>query len=220
MGLFSRRLIKPELLDHAEPQEARLNLEDLVRINRKFGGHSVLRRTLAHVIKPDEVFNLLDIGAASGDTARLIQELFPLGSITSLDYSPINLRDAPHPKLIGDAFALPFSPESFDYVFCSLFLHHFTDREVIRLLSTFYSAARRALLVTDLERHVFPYWFLPATKLLFAWQRITVHDGPASVRASFRPRELLKLATIAQIPEAQIKVHRPAFRISLVAVKN
>ena len=217
--MFSKRLIRPELLDHVTPEEARPNLADLVRINRHFGGHSVLRKVLGRVVGRNERFTLLDIGAASGDTARLIQELYPRASVTSLDYNAVNLGAAPEPKIIADAFRLPIAPGRFHFVLCSLFLHHFNDEQVVELLRGFYAAAHRALLICDLERHILPYLFLPATKPLSQWGRITVHDGIISVRASFRADELLQLAHKAGIHVAEVQVHRPAFRISLVAPK-
>ena len=219
-GVFSRRHIKPELLDHLSPEEARPNLADLVRINRNFGGHSVLRKMLESVAGPGDQFTLLDIGAASGDTARLISEIFPRASVVSLDYSRVNLSAAPQPKIIADAFHLPLKDQSFDFVLSSLFLHHFEDLQVVSLLRSFYAVARRGLLICDLERHILPYLFLPVTKYLFGWRRITVHDGVISVRASLRTNELLTLAGQAGIAQPEIRAHRPAFRISLVALKG
>jgi ubiquinone/menaquinone biosynthesis C-methylase UbiE len=137
-----------------------------------------------------------------------------------LDQNEVNLSAAPPPKLIADAFQLPFGDESFDFVFSSLFLHHFEDSQVVALLRTFYAVARRAVLVCDLERHILPYLFLPATKYLFGWRRVTVHDGVISVRASFRANELLSLSRQAGIEGAEIRTYRPAFRISLVALKR
>lgn len=218
--MFAKRLIKPELLDHASPDEARPNLAELVRINRDFGGHSTIRKALAKVVPSGEKFTLLDIGAASGDTARLLRRLYPRASVVSLDNSLVNLEAAPPSKLIADAFALPFLPQSFDYVLCSLFLHHFSDEQVVGLLRNFYNVAQRALLVCDLERHVVSYYFLPLTKWFFGWQRITLHDGPTSVRAGFRSNELLDLSKKAGLREARVSVHRPAFRLSLIARKN
>lgn len=218
--MFSKRLIEPELLDHVSPEEARPNLADLVRINRRFGGHSVLRKTLERVVASDQRFTVLDVGAASGDTARFIQERYARASVTSLDHSPVNLGPAPQPKIVADAFRLPFARGSFDFVLSSLFLHHFEDQQVVDLLRGFHAVARRGLLICDLERHILPYLFLPATKPLFRWGRITVHDGVISVRASFRAPELLQLAHLAGIENAEVCVHRPAFRISLVAVKK
>lgn len=218
--MFDRRLIEPELLDHAPSEEARINLDDLIRINRNFGGHSVLRRTLAKVIAPDEHFTMLDVGCASGDSARVINDAYPGASVTNLDYNDVNSEAAAYPKLIADAFALPFAPDSFDYVLSSLFLHHFTDEQVICLLGTFYRTARRAVIICDLERHIIPYLFLPATKFLFQWQRITLHDGPVSVRAAFRKNELKALSEDAGIPEPILNVYRPAFRIAMIGAKR
>jgi ubiquinone/menaquinone biosynthesis C-methylase UbiE len=217
--MFRSRVIQPELLDHADPDIARKNLADLVRINTRFGGHSTLRKLIRSVASPVDALTLLDVGAASGDTARVITRAFPKISVTSVDYNAVNLGAAPNPKLIANAFQLPFSEECFDLVLCSLFLHHFEDSEVIRLLRGMYRIARKAILVCDLERHVLPYIFLPATRPLFGWQKITLHDGPISVRAAFRERELAQLARQAGISEIATKTYRPAFRITLVGQK-
>jgi len=217
--MFSQRLIRPELLDHAEPEEARVNLEDLVRINRWFGGHSTVLKTLARVAPRDQTFSLLDVGAASGDSARIIQGAYPSATVTSLDYNLVNCAAAPMPKVIADAFQLPFAAQSFDFVFCSLFLHHFSNEQVVEFLRNAHAIARRALIVCDLERHILPYLFLPATRFFFGWKRLTLHDGPISVRASFRVSELKRLSEKAGIRGAEIAVYRPAFRIAMIARK-
>ncbi len=216
---MTKRVIEPELLDHAEPEEARRNLDDLVRLNERFGGHGVLAKLMARVAKPQDEFSLLDVGAASGDTGRFLKAKYPLAVVTSLDANPVNAAAANHPKLLADAFALPFGADSFDYVLCSLFLHHFSNEEIVGLLRSFYAVARKAVLINDLERHIISYCFLPATKLLFGWHRLTVHDGSVSVRAAFRPNELRGLAKAAGMGELEVQVHRPAFRLSGVARK-
>jgi len=217
--MFAKRRIRPELLDHAAPETARRNLADLVRINQRFGGHSVLREVLARVAKQSDEFTLLDVGAASGDSARLVREVYASASVTSLDNNATNLAAAPDPKAIADAFALPFGADSFDFVLASLFLHHFSDERVTELLGSLYRVARKALLICDLERRVLPYCFLPATKPFLGWNRITVHDGMVSVRAGFQAGELLALVRDAGIRNAEVETHRPAFRISVVARK-
>ena len=219
LKIFPQRRIEPELLDHAPPAEALRNLADLVRINQRFGGHSTIRKTLGLVAQPKDRFTVLDIGAASGDSARVIQKYYTGASVTSLDNNLVNLSRANQPKLIADAFALPFKPGSFDFVFSSLFLHHFTNEQVTGLLADFYRIARRALVICDLERHIAPYLFLQATQPIFGWGKITVHDGLISVRAAFQRKELLHLCENAGIRNAEVRVHRPAFRLALVARK-
>jgi 2-polyprenyl-3-methyl-5-hydroxy-6-metoxy-1,4-benzoquinol methylase len=219
-NLFPRRLIKPELLDHLPPEEARPNLADLTRINENFGGHAVILKTIRRVAHAQEEFSLVDIGAASGDTARVIRAAFPRSFVVSFDYNTTNLSAAPHPKMIGNAFQLPFAPGSFDYVLCSLFLHHFEDERVVELLRSFYDLARKALFVCDLERSIIPYLFLPASKLLFRWKPVTIHDGMISVRASFTKDELRALAAEAGLRNCELNAHHPAFRISLISRKD
>src|ERR1700761_8215231 len=105
-------------MDHVPADEARPILADLTRINKNFGGHSVIRKTISRVVRPNDSFSLLDVGAASGDTARLISDEYPLSSVVSFDYNETNLSSAPQPKIIGNAFQLPFALCSFDYVLC------------------------------------------------------------------------------------------------------
>ena len=218
--MFAERILKPELLDHVPPSEARPNLADLVRINRRLGGHSTLRKTFARVVQRSGLpFSVLDVGSASGDSARTIGSIYPEARVTSLDYNATNIEAAPAPKLMSNAFALPFLPESFDYVMCSSFLHHFQNEQVIELLQGLYAHARKAIVVIDLERHVLPYLFLALSKPVFGWNRITVHDGLISVKAAFHRHELKELATRAGLRKVEVESYRPAFRLALTAYK-
>jgi hypothetical protein len=210
----SRRIIRHEILDEQTPEAAEKSLRDLVRINRYLGGHEASRKALRSVA-PDGPFTLLDVGAASGDTGEAIRTAFPGARVTSLDYKPHHLRRALQPKLAADAFRLPVRPRSFDFVHCSLFLHHFEDRAIIDLLRGFREAARVAVIVNDLERHAVAYHFLPATAWLFGWDPITVHDGPISVQAAFTANELRDLASKAGLRHVTMQAHHPAFRITL-----
>lgn len=218
MWRMGGRRIEHELLDESTPEAARPSLADLVRLNQHFGGHALIRKLLAQLATPDAAFTLLDVGAASGDSAKYIRSLYPRATVVSLDRNPVNASLAPHPKVLADAFHLPFRPRSFDFVFSSLFLHHFTDEQIVDLLREFSGLAKRAVLVSDLERHLIPYWFLPATAPIFHWNWITQHDGRISVRAAFTPQELEHLAKRAGISKAKATAHRPAFRIGMIAV--
>lgn len=209
------RLIVPELLDQAPDREAAASLGDLVRINRYLGGYRTLRWLMQQVVRRDEGFSLLDVGAASGDMTEKIRRWYPHARVTAMDYKANHLIRARPPKVVGNAFQFPFSSNSFDFVFCSLFLHHFPDEDVVRLLRGFRGLARRAVLAIDLERGPLGYHFLPVTKPIFGWHPITVHDGPASVQAAFKPDELRELAEMAGL-KATVRVHRPWARLSLM----
>src|SRR3974390_2176178 len=111
---FSSRLIARELLDDASAQDARGNLADLIRLNQTFGGHALILRMLGQLVQPGDAFTLLDVGAASGDSARVIQKAYPKAQVISMDLNARNLEAAPGPKLLGDAFHLPFRDGSVD----------------------------------------------------------------------------------------------------------
>jgi SAM-dependent methyltransferase len=160
---------------------------------------------------------MLDVGAASGDMGAALRRRYPGATMTSLDRRCVHLEKAAHPKLVGDAFQLPFAERSFDFVFSSLFLHHFSDEQVVELFRNFRAVARRAVLAIDLERGPLAYYFIPATKWLFGWHDISLYDGPVSVRAAFKKDELLSLAHCSGLAEARVNVHRPWARLSLVA---
>jgi ubiquinone/menaquinone biosynthesis C-methylase UbiE len=214
------RKIVPELMDEADPADARRSLSDLIRINSELGGHAILQQLVRRAGCDQGPATILDVGAASGDSALIIEKALPGTRVVSLDRNAVNLAAAPDPKVLADAFSLPFTDGSFDFVLSSLFLHHFENMAVVKLLREFGRVARKAVLISDLERHRLPYWFLPASRLYFKWHWMTVHDGMISVRAAFAPDELRDLATAAGLKSVQVQTHRPAFRISLVGLSG
>jgi SAM-dependent methyltransferase len=219
---LGKRLILPEVLDTLPPEQGRASLQDLVRINRRWGGHSTLRHLLQEAVPDSQPFSILDVGAASGDMGACIRRWYPAARVTSLDYLESHLLESHLPdsmgqRVAGDAFRLPFRPGSFDYVFCSLFLHHFQDDQVVELLRNFGQVARKAVLSIDLERNPIPYYFIAWSRPLLGWDPVTVHDGAISVEAAFRRKELEDLARRAGLRNPRARVFRPAFRIALVA---
>ena len=212
-----QRIIEPEQLETAGPEETSANLRDLTRVNKYLGGYGVLRRVVGEFVGPHDRFTVLDVGAASGDMGIALRGAFPGAVVTSLDRHVRHLARAPYPKITADAFLLPFPERSFDLVFSSLFLHHFSNEEVVKLLASFGVVARRAVLAIDLERGPFAYHFLPWTRWLMRWREITVHDGQISVQAAFKREELQALASKAGLTRARVRQHRPWARLSLVA---
>lgn len=211
-----RRQIEPEELDGVPPEEAAQNLRDLVRINRWLGGHWLMTRLVGEVARRGERFTLLDVGAASGDMGRAVQRRFPGVRVVAADRMARNLAGAAPPKVVADAFALPFAGGAFDVVAASLFLHHFTEAEAVVLLREMGRVARRAVIILDLWRHPVAAAFLPATRGLFGWHRVTVEDGVRSVRAGFLAGELRQLGEEAGLGAVRVRRHLPWFRVSLV----
>ena len=211
------RAIRPELLDEAPEAEAVQSLRDLVRINCRLGGHSILLGMLSRLVGRTDAFTFLDVGSGSGDAAALVRANYAAAGAISLDRDFFHVSQGGGPRICGDAFTLPFPNGAVDLVHCSLFLHHFTDDQAVALLGEFRRVARRFVLVSDLERRLVPWGFIPATRWLFHWHPLTLHDAPVSVAAAFRADEMVALAERAGLAGAEVRTHRPAFRLSLVA---
>ena len=80
---------------------------------------------------------------------------------------------------MGDAFSPPFTPCSFDFVFSSQVLHHFSEPEIILLLRTWSKLARRGILVSDLIRHPIAYIGIRLLTRLFTRNPMTRMDAPS-----------------------------------------
>jgi len=198
-------------MDDLPPEQSVNALKDLRRLNAKFGGYRVIRKLFEEAHPPGGPFTVLDIGAASGDVGTVVREAYPQATVISLDYRPHHLHNADPPRLIADAFHLPV--KRVDYVMCSLFLHHFTNEQIVDLLRGFRAVAARAVLVNDLERHILAEYFVPATRWLFHWDPVVVNDAPISVAAAFKASELRDLAQQAGFTAPMVWTFRPAFRV-------
>ena len=210
------RVLSVERLDSAEAAEAEGNLRDIARINRWFGGHRTLIRLLRSLVRPQDRFSLLDVGAASGDMGRSVQQRFRNARVVSLDRRPLHLKTATTTRIAADALALPFADASIDLVMCSSLLHHFSNKQALAVLREMRRIAKRAVIVLDIERHPLPYFFLPLTRPFLRWSPLTVHDGCASVAAAFRRSELETLAQSLAPARVVSRTHRPWFRLSLI----
>jgi hypothetical protein len=78
------RVLRAERLDSADAVEAERNLRDIARINRWFGGHRILIQLLRGLIRPEDRFSILDVGAGSGDMGQCIQKSFRNAKVVSL----------------------------------------------------------------------------------------------------------------------------------------
>jgi ubiquinone/menaquinone biosynthesis C-methylase UbiE len=221
------RLLDPELLDAPFHDERALD-ESLVvvaQVNRWLGGVAPVRRHLKDL--GGRSGRILDIGTGNGDTlARLGSgRASDRWSLTGVDLSRqtavIAKRRNPCVGItVGDAFELPFADGSFDAAVSFLTLHHFDDPGAIRVLAEMSRVAGGRVVVSDLERHRVNY---AGAKVLAktAWRSspLTAHDGPLSVRKSFRADELARLAESAGLENARVTRHFP-FRLVLTSRRS
>ena len=90
----------PELMDRPQPvsRELEVDLENLVRINRNFGSHRLIRWFLRRWFKTGQSYRALDLCTASGDIPRLMVDWARKRGVTlqidAVDFQPSSLEIA------------------------------------------------------------------------------------------------------------------------------
>ena len=182
-------------------------------INRRLGGIRAIERFLPHKSN----LLVLDVAAGACDVSEALLRRIP-AQIVVLDVNPKGLKSARKSwPVTGNALELPFRDNTFDVVMASLFFHHLSEANCVRVLEKMWRVSRELVLVNDLYRHPVAYWSIRALAAAFSKSTMVRHDGPVSVLRAFQPHELLKVAERAGVPA---RVYRSfPFRLVLVAEK-
>jgi ubiquinone/menaquinone biosynthesis C-methylase UbiE len=231
--MFPTRSLKLERIDTGDytPEEYKRFLHEIRFINRFLGDRRALKKTLFREIENKHLqsFSVLDVGAGSGEILQTIAE-FARKSGRNADLTGIDLNEFSAESISyesenfseikavrGDAFRLPFANGSFDYSICSLFTHHFTDENVVKILREMQRVSRRGIFAIDLHRHGVAYFLYKLFCAAFRISPLVRHDGLLSIKRSFRPRELKRLAEMSGLDNATVRRVSP-FRLVLTAV--
>lgn len=208
------------------------SLADLRAANRWLGGTRTVLRLIAPLAVgiPERPIRIVDVATGSADLpvaiARRAARSGTAVEVTAVDIHRRTLEVArrqtsemPGVRVVaGDALRLPFADRSFHIALCATALHHFSDADAVRVLRELARVSACGVVVLDLRRSLTG---LAAVRLLAetVWRAhpITRHDGPASVRGSFTPAELRRLARLAGLKGATVR-REPLFRHSLVYV--
>ncbi len=232
------RIDQPELIDDETQPYAdfRASMTDVRRANRLLGGTAVVTRQAKHWLSaaqsPSPV-TFLDVATGSGDIPEAILEVARrqgrTARVLGLDFSAPILRFArekvgglPAIRLArGDAFRLPFADASFDYVLCSLAFHHFGFEGCVTALREMERVVRRGWLVNDIRRAWSAYYLIRTIITLGSMNRLTRHDGPASVLRAYSVAEYRAMAeAIGLRVGREVQLRRSLFyRVALIREK-
>ena len=203
--------------DLTQPEDAFLMAyRELEIVNRRLGGVRAIERFLPRV-KNGDCLLMLDVAAGACDIGEaLLRKLRCRIVALDLNARGLKLADRAWP-VVGDALDLPFRDGAFDVVMASLFFHHLSNDDCVRVLSQMWRIAKRRVLVNDLHRHAAAYVSIRALALVFSKSTMFRHDAPVSVLRAFRKAELLEIAKRAGVPA---RVYRSfPYRLVLVADK-
>lgn len=204
-------------------------LRELEFINSTLGGNDISIGGLNSLLgkRNGQVFKVADLGCGGGDMLQLFKkwadtnnkhlELCGIDANSFIiDYARENLKGIQNVSFkTENVFNKSFTVQKFDIIHCSLFLHHFTEEELVHLFTKFKDQVRIGFIINDLHRHWLAYYSIKVLTQLFSKSSMVKYDAPLSVRRAFRKKELQDILRKAGITNYQLK-WKWAFRWQLI----
>jgi len=163
---------------------------DLARIHRWLGDTQFVIRTIRE--DPMPVRRILDVGCATGLVLENIRRKLGVEAF-GVDLKPQRTIGAAIQIFQADAVRDSLPPA--DVAFCMHLGHHLSEDDLVSLIRNVGKFCRRFILL-DLVRHPLPLALFRLFVAPFVC-RIVVVDGQKSIRRSFTPAELSRIAGAA-----------------------
>ncbi|MFY0625297.1 MAG: methyltransferase domain-containing protein [Reichenbachiella sp.] len=207
-------------------------LRELHAINTYLGGNQISITAFQKLIKDKkhENYSLVDLGCGGGDTLILFSNWAKKNNVHLklvgvdankyiTDYASQNCSSVSNISIISEnIFSEKFNSEHFDVAHASLFLHHFTDAEIISLLRQLMDQVKIGIIINDLHRHPISYYFTKWILTRWSKSEMVKFDSVVSVARSFTRKELESYLQTAGINNYSLK-WKWAFRWELIIRK-
>jgi len=206
---FSIRSDVKEHLDdpNLDKESFRKAYVDINRCNVLLGGDAITLNAIKDLIgkHPKKSYTIYDMGCGDGHILRKISETFInqgvemnlVGIDLSEDIIEIAKEASKRYKNItfikGDILELD-SAQGCDILLCTLTMHHFSEKDILRFAKTFSQLASLGVIVNDLQRSRLSYILFKFFSLFFMRSQMAKEDGLTSIRRGFRKLELNGIA--------------------------
>lgn len=227
--MLEKRSNELEIMDDLEISGEVIDqtLKELDIINRRLGGNQISISAFKSLIQHHQIDSLADLGCGGGDIliafAKIADKKSATVQLTGIDanpnivaYAEQNTSDFPNISFQSENIFDPeFQKTQFDIIHCCLFLHHFSDQQLVNLFKTFAKQAKTAIIVNDLHRHWLAYYSIMLITRLFSKSYMVRNDAAVSVARGFKKREIITILQKAGISNFRLK-WKWAFRWQLV----
>ena len=201
------RTQETEIMDDfsLQGEELRSALDQIAKINQFLGGNKLTLEGIKKLLKNTDISQTIviaDIGCGNGDMLRMLARF---GQKNNINFQLIgidaNAFTINHARILShdfknieyrcmDIFSEEFTTIHYDIVLCTLTLHHFSDKEIIDIITIFNKNATRGIVINDLHRSKLAYVLFELICFVFNLNKMGRKDGLVSILRGFKKREL------------------------------
>jgi 2-polyprenyl-3-methyl-5-hydroxy-6-metoxy-1,4-benzoquinol methylase len=205
------RTQEAEIMDDfsLQGEELRKALDQIARINQLLGGNKVILQGIKGLLKQShqtKTIAITDIGCGNGDILRMLAKFGKKNKInfqlTGIDANEFTINYAKklskeYPNIeykCVDIFSEDFKTIKYDIILCTLTLHHFTNEQILKIISIFSNNAETGIIINDLHRSKTAYRLFEVICVVFNLNSMSREDGLISILRGFRKKELVEFS--------------------------
>ena len=196
------RSYQKELMDGDDISFAAMaqTLKELNIVNTRLGGHAITINGVKQLINNNQTVTVCEIGCGGGDNLDAIYKYccknnIPINFIgIDMNAECIAFARQQYPQLpcqwiCSDYAVVQFGNNKPDIIFSSLFCHHFTNEQLVKMLRWLRSNSRIGFFINDLHRHWLAYYLIKYITKFFSKSYLVKNDACLSVARSLKKND-------------------------------
>jgi len=237
MGINTKyRTQQTEIMDDflLEGEELRDALDKIATINQLLGGNKLTLNGIKRLFKKADTtktITIADIGCGNGDMLRMLAGYGKKNNLNlkliGIDANAFTINYAKRLSnnysnieyLCIDIFSEDFNHIKYDIVLCTLTLHHFTNEQIINIITTFNNNTAIGIIVNDLHRNKIAYMLFSIICRIFNLNTMSREDGQISILRGFKKQELKDFSKKLKLKNYSIN-WKWAFRYQWIITKT
>ncbi len=196
------RSYQKELMDGDDISFAAMaqTLKELNIVNTRLGGHAITINGVKQLINNNQTVTICEIGCGGGDNLAAIYKYCCKNNI-SINFIGIDMNteciafarqqypQLPCQWICSDYAVVQFGNNKPDIIFSSLFCHHFTNEQLVKMLRWLRSNSRIGFFINDLHRHWLAYYLIKYITKFFSKSYLVKNDACLSVARSLKKND-------------------------------
>ena len=175
-------------------------LKEIDHINNWIGGKRYNLNILEKAVQSKSSFTIMDLGCGSGDLlksfCKRMRRVGKKGKYIGVDANPYiieyarkNCADYDEIEFLCENVLDPnFRTKGTDIVNCCLFLHHFKNHQILKLLGKIKSDSN-TVIINDLHRHPIAFHAIDVLTRMLSRSEMVKHDAKLSVARAFKKED-------------------------------